>query len=71
MIYFSFSDIVTVKHSYQDLSDEQQKLVEGILSRQIEVYVKNRHVGTPEAVSALIEHIQDTYDLALRSVGIG
>lgn len=71
MIYFSFSDIVTVKHSYQDLSDEQQKLVEEILSRQIEVYVKSRHVGTPEAVSALIKHIQDTYDLALRSVGIG
>ena len=71
MIYFSFSDIVTVKHSYQDLSDEQQKLVYETLSRQIEGYVKDRHVGTPEAVSALIEHIHNAYDVALRSVGVG
>lgn len=71
MIYFSFSDIVTVKHSYQDLGDEQQNLVDETLSRQIGVYIRDRHVGTLEGVSALIEYIQKAYDLSLRSVGIG
>lgn len=71
MIYFSFSDIVTVKHSYQDLGDEQQKLVDETLSRQIGVYVRDLHLGTPEGVSALIEYIRNAYHLSLRSVGIG
>ena len=35
------------------------------------MYTKYRRVSTPHGVSALIEHIHDTYKLALRSVGIG
>ena len=67
---FLFPDIV-IKHSYQDLSNEQEEIVHEILSRQIQVYVKHRKVTTPDGVSALIEHIHKTYDLALESVGIG
>ena len=67
---FLFPDVV-IKHSYQDLSNEQEEIVHEILSRQIQVYVKHRKVTTPEGVSALIEHIHKTYDLALESVGIG
>ena len=67
---FSFPDIV-IKHSYQDLSNEQEEIVHEILSRQIQVYVKHRKVTTPDGVSALIEHIHKTYDLALESVGVG
>ena len=67
---FLFPDVV-IKHSYQDLSNEQEEIVHEILSRQIQVYVKHRKVTTPDGVSALIEHIHKTYDLALESVGIG
>ena len=41
------------------------------VTRQIQVYTKYRRVSTAEGVSALIEHIQNTYNLALKSVGIG
>ena len=67
---FLFPDVV-IKHSYQDLSNEQEEIVHEILSRQIQVYVKHRKVTTRDGVSALIEHIHKTYDLALESVGIG
>ena len=70
MVSFLFPDIV-IKHSYQDLSNEQEEIVHEILSRQIQVYVKHRKVTTPDGVSALIEHIHKTYDLALESVGVG
>ena len=67
---FLFPDIV-IKHSYQDLNNEQEEIVHEILSRQIQVYVKHRKVATPEGVSALIKHIEKTYNLALESVGVG
>ena len=35
------------------------------------MYTKYRGVSTPDGVSALIEHIQDAYNLALKSVGVG
>ena len=35
------------------------------------MYTKYRRVSTPDGVSALIEHIQDAYNLALKSVGVG
>ena len=35
------------------------------------MYTQYRRVSNPGGVSALIEHIQDTYNLALRSVGVG
>ena len=41
------------------------------VTRQIQVYTKYRRVSSAEGVSALIEHIQNTYNLALKSVGIG
>ena len=70
MVSFLFPDIV-IKHSYQDLSNEQEEIVHDFLSRHIQVYIKHRKVTTPGGVSALIEHIHKTYDLALESVGIG
>ena len=70
MVLFLLPDIV-IKHSYQDLSDEQEEIVHDFLSRHIQVYIKHRKVTTPDGVSALIEHIHKTYDLALESVGVG
>ena len=67
---FLLPDIV-IKHSYQDLSNEQEEIVHDFLSRHIQVYIKHRKVTTPGGVSALIEHIHKTYDLALESVGVG
>ena len=68
--YLLLSDIVT-RHCYQDLSDEQEKIIHEILTRQIQAYTKYRRVSTQDGVSALCEHIQDAYNLALRSVGVG
>ena len=68
--YLLLSDIVT-RHCYQDLSDEQEEIIHETLIRQIQVYTKYRRVSTADGVSALIEHIQDAYNLALKSVGEG
>ena len=68
--YLLLSDIVT-RHCYQDLSDEQEEIIHETLIRQIQVYIKYRRVSTADGVSALIEHIQDAYNLALKSVGEG
>ena len=68
VVSFLFPDIV-IKHSYQDLNNEQEEIVHDFLSRHIQVYIKHRKVTTPDGVSALIEHIHKTYDLALESLG--
>ena len=68
---FSLFSVITTRHHYSDLSDEQQRDVHEILTQQIHLYTKYRTVATPDGVSALIEHIQKTYDLALESVGVG
>ena len=70
MTYSLFSDIIT-KHCFQELNDEQSKIVREILERQIQVYIRFRDISTAEGVSGLIEHIQETYNLALKSVGVG
>ena len=70
VVSFLLPDIV-IKHSYQDLSNEQEETVHDILSHHIQVFIKNRKVATPDGVSALIEHIHKTYNLALESVGVG
>ena len=64
-----FSDIIT-KHCFQELNDEQRKIVHETLARQIQVYIRYRNISTAEGVSRLIEHIQETYNLALKSVGV-
>ena len=69
--YFDLlSDIVT-RHCYQDLSDDQEEIIHEILTRQIQVYIKHRKISTADGVSALIKHIEKTYNLALESVGVG
>ena len=68
---FSLFSVITTRHHYSGLSDEQQRDVHEILTQQIQKYTKYRTVATPDGVSALIEHIQKTYDLALESVGVG
>ena len=70
VVLFLLPDIV-IRHFYQDLSNEQEEIVHEILSRQIQVYIKHRKVTTPDGVSALIEYIRKTYNLALESVGVG
>ena len=71
LVTFSlFSDIIT-RHSYQELSDEQEELVRGILTAQIQMYTKYRTVATADEVLRLVEHIKKTYELALMSVGVG
>lgn len=68
--YLLLSEILT-RHCYQDLSDEQEEIIHETLIRQIQVYTNYRRLSTADGVSALIEHIQDTYNLALKSVGVG
>ena len=68
---FSLFSVITTRHHYSDLSDEQQQDVHEIVTRQIQLYTKYRKVATDEGVSGLITHIQETYRLALKSVGFG
>ena len=35
------------------------------------MYIKHRKISTADGVSALIKHIEKTYNLALESVGVG
>ena len=70
MTYSLFSDIIT-KHCFQELNDEQSKIVCETLERQVQAYMRFRNISTAEGVSGLIEHIQETYNLALKSVGFG
>ena len=64
------SEIVT-KHFFQDLNDEQSKIVHDTLQRQILVYFQHRTISTSEGVSGLIEYIKKTHNVALESVGLG
>ena len=64
------SEIIT-KHFFQDLNDEQSKIVHDTLQRQIQMYFQYRTISTSEGVSGLIEYIKKTHNLALESVGIG
>ena len=66
-----FVSEITTKHSFQELNDEQSKIVREILERQIQVYIRFCNISTTEGVSGLIEHIHQTYNLALKSVGLG
>ena len=68
---FSLFSVITTRHHYSDLSDEQQQDVHEIVTRQIQLYTKYRKVANDEGVSGLITHIQETYRLALKSVGFG
>ena len=70
-INFSLFSVITTRHHYLGLSEEQQRDVHQILTQQIQLYTKYRTVATPDGVSALIEHIHKTYNLALESVGVG
>ena len=66
-----FVSEITTKHTFQELNDEQSKIVRETLERQIQVYMRFRNISTAEGMSGLIEHIQETYNLALKSVGVG
>ena len=68
---FSLFSVITTKHHYLDLNDEQQQEVHEIVTQQIHLYTKYRKIGTNEGVSGLITHIKETYCLALKSVGVG
>ena len=39
--------------------------------KQIGLYTKYRKIGSDEGVCGLIEHIKESYNLALKSVGVG
>ena len=64
------SEIIT-KHFFQDLNDEQRKIVHDTLQRQIQMYFQYRTISTSEGVSGLIEYIRKTHNVALESVGLG
>ena len=66
-----FVSEITTKHSFLGLNDEQSKIVREILERQIQLYIRFWDISTTEGVSGLIEHIHQTYNLALKSVGLG
>ena len=65
-----FSEIIT-KHFFQEINDEQSKIVHETLQRQILVYFQHRTIATSEGVSGLIEYIKKTHNVALESVGLG
>ena len=65
-----FSEIIT-KHFFQEINDEQSKIVHETLQRQIQVYFQHRTIATSEGVSGLIEYIKKTHNVALESVGLG
>ena len=70
MVFSLLSDIIT-RHNFQELNDEQSKIVHETLQRQIQVYFQHRTIATSEGVSGLIEYIKKTHNLALESVGLG
>ena len=70
MVFSLLSDIIT-RHNFQELNDEQSKIVHETLQRQIQVYFQHRTIATSEGVSGLIEYIQKTHNVALQSVGLG
>ena len=70
MVFSLLSDIIT-RHHFQELNDEQSKIVHETLQRQIQVYFQHRTIATSEGVSGLIEYIQKTHNVALQSVGLG
>ena len=70
LFVFFFSEIIT-KHFFQEINDEQSKIVHETLQRQIQVYFQHRTIATSEGVSGLIEYIKKTHNVALESVGLG
>ena len=66
-----FVSEITTKHTFQELDDEQSKIVRETLERQVQAYMRFCNISTTEGVSGLIEHIHQTYNLALKSVGLG
>ena len=70
MVFSLLSDIIT-RHNFQELNDEQSKIVHETLQRQIQLYFQHRTIATSEGVSGLIEYIQKTHNVALQSVGLG
>ena len=70
VVFCLFSDIIT-KHRYQDLNDNQRKIIHETLEQQIQLYFRHRTVYSEEGVSGLIEYIVDTHKVATKSVGLG
>ena len=69
VVFSLLSDIIT-RHNFQELSDEQSKIVHETLQRQILLYFQHRTIATSEGVSGLIEYIKKTHNVALESVGL-
>ncbi|CAH3181517.1 unnamed protein product, partial [Porites lobata] len=69
-VFSLLSDIIT-RHNFQELNDEQRKIVHETLQRQIQLYLQHRTIATSEGVSGLIEYIKKTHNVALESVGLG
>ena len=58
----------------RDLSSELEDVVDGMLRRQLEVYLKyNRttKLSTANGLSNFVKHLKSTYNLSLTSVGLG
>ena len=58
----------------RDLSSELEDVVDGMLRRQLEVYLKyNRttKLSTANGLSNFVKHLESTYNLSLTSVGVG
>ena len=55
----------------QDLNDEQQEIVNDILTRQIQAYTRHHKLSSAEGVGALIEFILKAYNVALETVDMG
>ena len=70
MIFSSFSDII-IRHRYQDLTDEQEKITSEALLERLRRYVQHRPTATMEAISHLIEYLNHAYDARVEFVEMG
>ena len=70
MLTFLSGVIFTFRHWYHEGTVIQTR-VKKTFTGQIQVYTKYRKLSTADGVSALLKHTQDTYNLDLKTVGIG
>ena len=65
------ADSVRLKIITEDLTDQQQKIVNENLSQEVQRYMEHNDVSKAKGLHALIEYMIKVYNLTLQSVGMG
>ena len=58
----------------RDVSSELEDIVDSMLRRQLKVYLeynKRSKLSTASGLSDFVKHLEDTYNFALTSLGMG